>query len=335
MFDKLKQLLGLRSPSSNKAVMPRDAANAVRGGDHAGARDIHARFVETVLGLQAISSGLNVPEKLVGQAVEQQLRDPAQRAAAVPRLPTVIPQLLKQLRDPNSSAREYVAIITQDPVVATAVLRVANSVYFNPYRKALDNFERAVAALGIVRLRMVLSAAALQPVLLNRGDNLPQQIWDHSLACAICCQHLAERENVDAFKAYLTGLVHDIGVVTLYNHAQMLSREFLGDKTPSATLLKQLFAQWSQLLAFWIAQDWKLPEEVVRALAEQGEAKQKTPLALILRRSNQLCEAYHVFRAGGIERTELERIAAELQCPPKILSILDAGFAEPEAPASE
>jgi len=175
---------------------------------------------------------------------------------------------------------------------------------------------------------MVLSTAALQPVLLNRGDDLPQQVWEHSLACAMCCQYLAERENVDAFKAYLAGLVHDIGVVTLYNQAQTLSREFLGERRPSRALLQQSFAQWSQLLAFWIAHDWALSEDIVRALAEQSEAKQNTPLGQIVRRANRLCEAYHVFRAGKIERSELDRLVVELQFTPKILDVLDGGFAQ-------
>jgi HD-like signal output (HDOD) protein len=322
----LKRLFSGRSELPRVASATPNALSLVAT-DSLSAEAIYALFIETILGAEPSNEQLSLPEKLVGQAIEQQLRDPVQRAAAVPRLPTVIPMLMKQLRDPNSSARDHVALITQDPVIATAVLRVANSVYFNPYRKALDNFERAVAALGLVKLRMVLSTAALQPVLLNRGDDLPQQVWEHSLACAMCCQHLAERENVDAFKAYLAGLVHDIGVVTLHNQAQMLSREFLGESRPSCALLQQSFAQWSQLLAFWIAHDWALSEDIVRALAEQSEAKQKTPLGQIVRRANRLCEAYHVFRAGKIERDELERLALELQFAPKILEILDSDFA--------
>lgn len=333
IFSKLKRLFSGRSELPRGAPARPSTLSPVAA-DGASAEVIYGLFIETILGAEPASVQLSLPEKLVGQAIEQQLRDPAQRAAAVPRLPTVIPMLMKQLRDPNSSARDHVAIITQDPVIATAVLRVANSVYFNPYRKALDNFERAVAALGIVKLRMVLSTAALQPVLLNRGDDLPQQVWDHSLACAMCCQYLAERENVDAFNAYLAGLVHDIGVVTLYNQAQMLSREFLGERRPSGALLQQLFSQWSRLLAFWIAHDWALSEDIVRALAEQSEAKQKTPLGQIVRRANRLCEAYHVFRAGKIERAELERLAVELHFTHKILAILDSGFAETNAASS-
>lgn len=326
MFGKLKQLFASRpNPVSSVRGTNKMAASANRDAD---IDTIHPTFMQTLLGGDpSVASDLSVPEKLVGQAVEQQLQSREQRATSVPRLPMVIPLLLKQLRDPNASTRDYVEIITQDPVVATAVLKVANSVYFNPYRKALDNFERAVAAIGVLKLRMVLSTAVLQPVILNRGDNVPEQVWEHSLACAMCCQHLAERENVDAFRAYLTGLIHDIGIVTLYNQTQLLSREYLDSRRPGNKLLEQLFVQWALPLSHWIAQDWQLSDDIVRALGEQHETtKSISALGTILRRSNRLCEAYHIYRAGKISREEVERLADSLRFTPKILDILDSGF---------
>ena len=65
----------------------------------------------------------------------------------MPRLPEVIPLLLKSLRDPDASASDYVAIIKRDPLLAAAVLKVANSAYFKPSGSAHANYERAVVAL--------------------------------------------------------------------------------------------------------------------------------------------------------------------------------------------
>lgn len=283
-------------------------------------------YLQLLLGGEGDDSApLSVPEKLVGQMVEQQVRDGELRGTAVPRLPTIIPLLLKQLRDPNASARDYVAIIKQDPVVAAAVLKVADSVYFNPYRKPLDNFERAVGALGIEGLRLVLSTAVLQPILQGRGDTLPQRVWDHSLACAVCCQQLAEREGVDSFKAYLCGLVHDIGMVTLYNQVQLQSRQYLDGQRPGSALLAQLLAQWSRPLAYWIAQDWQLPADIVRALGAQGERlPAPPPMARILERANHLCEAFLLQRAGRLEEEELARIAAALDFPDNIIAQMES-----------
>ncbi len=134
IFSKLKRLFFGRNELPRVAQATPSTLSPVAT-DGLSAEAMYALFIETILGAEPMHTQLSLPEKLVGQAIEQQLRDPVQRAAAVPRLPTVIPMLMKQLRDPNSSARDHVALITQDPVIATAVLRVANSVYFNPYRK--------------------------------------------------------------------------------------------------------------------------------------------------------------------------------------------------------
>lgn len=321
-----KQRLKIRSQPTRKSLAS-DLATEIDAIASESSGRIHELFLQTLLGTEG-NSELSVPEKLVGQAIAQSLNNNEQRAAAVPRLPTVIPLLLRQLRDPNASSRDYASIITQDPVLSTAVLRVANSVFFNPYRKTLDNFEHAVTALGILKLRMVLSTAVLQPVLLDRGDNLPQKVWDHSLAVAVCCQHLAERENADTYMAYMSGLMHDIGVVTLYNQTQLLSREYLDTKRPSATLLKNLIERWAQPLAQWVAEDWKMPPVIIQALTPVTASTQSSQLARIVQRANELCEAYAVCRAGQIDREELERLAARLKCPTNMLGILDSGYSQ-------
>jgi HD-like signal output (HDOD) protein len=241
----------------------------------------------------------------------------------VPRLPTVIPLLLKQLRDPNASARDYIAIIRQDPVVASAVLTFANSAYFNPYRKQIDNFEQAVATLGINGLRMVLSTAVLQPIVRGRGDNLPQRVWDQSFICAICCQQLAGRAQLDPFKAYLLGLLYNIGMVTIYNQVQQQGAQHLQGATPSTDLLLQLIAQWAQPLSYWIAQDWQLPEEIVRALGAQDDKGGNEGLADALLRASHFAEAYALERAGRLDRKVMIRLAEKTGLPADILVQLD------------
>lgn len=293
---------------------------------------IHSRYGQAVFGSGARNAG-SVPEKLIAQAIAQQVRDSSLRRNAVPRLPAIIPLLLQQLRDPNASARNYVATIRQDPVVAAAVLTIANSAYFNPYRKKIENFEHAVATLGIEGLRLVLSTAVLQPIVRGQNNKLPQRIWDHSLACAVCCQQLAQRAHLDPFKAYLLGLVHDVGVVTLFNQLQLRCTEFLGAQTPSAALLAHLVDELAQPLAYWIAQDWQLPTEIVRALAAQAEPGSATESLLsgILRRANCVSEAYLLVQMELMEREALRKLIEELGCPDNLLRQIDDAFTDPLA----
>ncbi len=291
---------------------------------------VHPQYRRAVFDCDAGNIG-SVPEKLIAQTVMQQVRDGSLRRNAVPRLPAIIPLLLQQLRDPNASARDYVAVIRQDPVVAAAVLKIANSVYFNPYRKKIENFEHAVVTLGIDGLRLVLSTAVLQPIVRGQNNKLPQRIWDHSLACAVCCQQLAQRAHLDTFKAYLLGLVHDVGVVTLFNQLQLRCVEFLGARAPDPALLVQLADELAQPLAYWIAQDWQLPAEIVRALAAQAEpmSAKEPALSTILRRANCISEAYLLVQMELMEREVLQALIVELDCPDNLLRQLDDAFTDP------
>lgn len=296
----------------------------------AAAARIRPLFRRAVFGSEAGNIN-SVPERLIAQTITQQIRDSATRRNSVPRLPAIIPLLLQHLRDPNASAREYVAVIRQDPVVAAAVLKIANSVYFNPYRKKIDNFEQAVAALGVEGMRFVLSAAVLQPIVRGKNSNIPQHIWDHSMACAVCCQQLAQRAQLDPFKAYLLGLVHDVGVITLFNQLQLRCSEFLGNQTLNAGLLVQLIDELAHPLAYWIAQDWQLPAEIVRALAAQSEQPTANEPAMntILRRANCISEAYLLVQMDAMKREELQSLLAELSCPEELLRQLDDAVADP------
>lgn len=293
---------------------------------------VQPRYRQTVFE-STTGSVSSVPEKLIAQTIAQQVRDSSLRRSAVPRLPAIIPLLLQQLRDPNASARNYVATIRQDPVVAAAVLKIANSVYFNPYGRKIENFEHAVVTLGIDGLRLVLSTAVLQPIVRGQHNKLPQKIWDHSLACAVCCQQLAQREHLDTFKAYLLGLVHDVGVVTLFNQLQLRCTEFLGTQAPRAALLVQLIDEVAQPLSYWIAQDWQLPTEIVRALAAQAEppSAKEPALSKILRQANCISEAYLLVHLELMEREALQELITELNCPDNLLQQLDAAFTDPLA----
>ena len=52
----------------------------------------------------------------------------------------------------------------------------------------------------------------------------PIVFWEHSLGCALVCRQFARKINfVDPGKAYLAGLLHDIGIIA---HLWVLPHEF-------------------------------------------------------------------------------------------------------------
>lgn len=270
---------------------------------------------------------LTVPQKLVVDMVKSALQKPEARNKAVPRLPTVIPRLLRSLRDPDSSARDYVDIINKDPVMSAAVLKLANSVYFNPIGARIDDIERAVVKLGIEGLRSVLSAAVMQPIVQRESpyfSQTGQKMWNHSLSCAVACEQIAEHRGQEKFKVYVMGLVHDVGKITVFSE---LCKQFKlngEDVKPGYNAFAPLMKVLSPAVSYWVAKDWELPKEICKAIAEQLNLQTGTKLSSyghILYQANMVAEMHVTLRKQ--DEQQAENLLKEMELPADLFEKLD------------
>lgn len=271
---------------------------------------------------------LSVPQKLVVDVVRGSLTEKEFRAKAVPRLPSVIPKLLRSLRDPDASAKDYVNIINKDPAMSAAVLKLANSVYFNPTCNRINSIDIAVVKLGIEGLRAVLSAAVMQPVVQRQSayfSQLGRKLWEHTLACAVACEIVATQRGLEPYKAYLLGLTHEVGKITLFSELSKQFQKNGGDK-PAIGAFIPLMWERSNSMSATIAMDWDLPKEIVAALQQQIDlvaGRQVGPYGHLLFQSNLACEAYAMQRYGKNESFALETLAEQLCLPAHIFTDLD------------
>lgn len=289
-------------------------------------------FYGTILGNIDDKRPLSVPQKLVISVVEKSLEDKERRIKSVPRLPSVIPKLLQSLRDPKSSATDYVKIINKDPALSTAVLRLANSVYFNPTAKKVNSIETSVVKLGIEGLRGVLSTAVMQPVIQRKSyyySEFGHKLWTHSVCCAVACEMIAKQRRLEPFKAYLLGLVHDMGKITIFSE---LSNQFQQNKSqdnaqPGYAAFAPLMQSTSESLSLTIARDWSLPDEICEALLQQINLKPGQKIgayAHVLYQANLACELYAIARHNPDELEQAQQALKDLQLPENMFEMLDS-----------
>lgn len=270
---------------------------------------------------------LTVPQKLVVGMVKNSLQQKDVRTRAVPRLPAVIPKLLKSLRDPDSAAKHYVDIVNKDPVMSAAVLKLANSVYFNPIGKRIHDIERAVVKLGIDGLRSVLSAAVMQPIIQRDSAYFSQtgiKMWQHSLTCAVACEIIAEHRNMEKFKVYVMGLVHDIGKTTIFSELCKQFKKNGEEVKPGYNAFVPIMKVMGHPVSYWVSKDWDLPQDVCAALAEQAAIKpgaKVSPYAHVLYQANLVAEA-HVTLKKRNEKIALQ-VLEELELPINMYETLD------------
>jgi HD-like signal output (HDOD) protein len=298
------------------------------------AQKINLAFYAILFPSTTAKAPLTAPQKLVLNVVIDNLKKGGQHLRSVPRLPSIIPRLLKSLRDPEASANDFVKIINKDPAMSTAVLKRANSMYFNPHGQTINSIEQGVVKLGIEGLRSVLSTAVMQPVIQYKSSyfsGFGRTLWEHSLCCAVCCEVNAKKQGLEPFKAYLLGLVHDMGKLTIFSELCAQFKLNPGQKPPNYQAFAPLMQSMSTKLSYQIALNWELPEEICTALEQQVSCNTEHEMEVygrLLFQSNLVCEAFAARQqnedeAGRVETSDCEALIKQFSMPENLFETLN------------
>jgi HD-like signal output (HDOD) protein len=134
----------------------------------------------------------------------------------IPTIPAVLAPLLRYLEQPveDLDIQKVTDMIAQDKALAAQCLRMANSPLFGRWQK-VDSLRSAILGLGFHRVSdIVMSCGVLNLTPKNTGGIDPVVFWEHSLGCALVCRHFARTISYpDPQKAYLAGLLHDLGII--------------------------------------------------------------------------------------------------------------------------
>lgn len=210
--------------------------------------------------------------------------EPIAGAALVPRMPAIIPQLMRTLQEENMSAAELSRQLAQDVVLVAEVYREANRpCYHSRYNASpsISTMEGAIMLLGQNNMRMLLARVAFRPIVSMKSGGLTVRtaplIWRQSEKCALAASLLAPGMQANAFDAYLAGLMANVGLVVAF---RLIDQLHAPEAFPqSDAFIAQVFAQ-ARILSVRIAELWEFPESVTRAIAQADGDAQAQSLAL-------------------------------------------------------
>ena len=211
-------------------------------------------------------------------------REPIAGAALVPRIPAIIPQLMRTLQDENMSAAELSRQLAQDVLLVAEVYREANRpCYHSRYNASpsINNMEGAIMLLGQNGMRMLLARVAFRPIVSMQSGGLSIRtaplIWRQSEKCALAANLLAPAMQANAFDAYLAGLMANVGLVVAF---RLIDQMHAPDAFPqSDAFIAEVFAQ-ARILSVRIAELWEFPASVTRAIGQADADPQAQALAL-------------------------------------------------------
>lgn len=120
------------------------------------------------------------------------------------------------LDDPECSLDALGKLIGAEPILATRVLAIANSIAYNPGGRAISELKSAVSRLGLAALRALAAAVIVRQMKDLPSDPahcaLAAKLWEHTASVASLASVIARRvtqQNPDA--AFFAGIVHEIG----------------------------------------------------------------------------------------------------------------------------
>jgi HD-like signal output (HDOD) protein len=250
--------------------------------------EIDAAYYRWLTGPAGFNASAEIETRILDE-VQALIGRPADAAGLVPRMPEVIPQVLRSLNDEESSAAELSRLVAQDVVLAAEVIREANSAYYRPM-STVKTIEAAIMMLGQNGLRMLLARIGFRPIIKMQSDGFSRrvapQIWGQSEKCALAASLMAPGLTAGVFESYLAGLMQNVGLVVAFRLADRVCED--GKVPVSGEFGVSLLARSRQLSA-GIAQHWEFPHEVAEAIAQASDPGESS-LALALSQGDRIAK---------------------------------------------
>jgi putative nucleotidyltransferase with HDIG domain len=218
--------------------------------------------------------------------------------------PEILSRIIEIDEESPNCFREIDRLLRSDQIVASFILRVANSPIYNR-SQPIKTLPIATSLLGINIIRSLVILAFSQTVFSKHKNTLVRtHLWQHSLLVAIASYNICAElgDSIDCEEAFVAGLVHDIGKVLLFTHARKEYMEALTyalENNFSSKEAEQKFMGTDHhQIGREAVKEWKLPSQF--QLYVSTDLDQLTPEQTDNKILLWLAIANHLIKGAGI-----------------------------------
>ena len=194
----------------------------------------------------------------------------------LPGFPHIVMRVQRVLSDEKADATKVVRVIGSEPVLATQLIRMANSVALNPGSAPVTDLRAAVTRVGVDTVRTATIAFAMRqlrdaPTL--RGLEMQLGVlWRRSVQVASLCSVIARRlTSVNADTALLAGLLQGIGRLYILTRASRHRSLFC-----DAAAYQAIEHDWHLSIAAALLENWGIADEIVQAVHESENLERES-----------------------------------------------------------
>ena len=237
---------------------------------------------------------------------------------SVPPQPQIMVDLQMEQFMPDPDLRAIAKLISQDPGLSGALLKIVNSPHFGLANR-IASIQQAVNLLGCNTVINLINAQSIKGELTDEAILTLNRFWDSAQDVAMTCLTLAKRIGYQSpDEAYSLGLFHNCGIPLMLkrfpDYMQVLEEAY-ANATEQCRVVdteNQLLSTNHAVVGYFTARSWRLPEHLCQVIANhhnafsifcdegQRDAQLKTLLA-ILKMAEHICETYRVLGGQGVD----------------------------------
>ena len=261
-------------------------------------------------------------QELSAEQIQQSLQ-----GISVPPQPQIMVDLQMEQYMPDPDLETIAKLISQDPGLSGALLKIVNSPYYG-LRNKITSIQRAVNLLGSRSIINLINAQSIKGELHDDAIVTLNRFWDTAQDVAMTCLTLAKRvglENGD--EAYALGLFHDCGVPLMLkqfpNYMSVLEQAYASASAECRVVdtENRVFNTNHAVVGYYTSKSWRLPDHVSQAIANHHNAlaifsdessrnnSSLKNLLAILKMSEHICASYRVL-GNQTEDHEWESVGA-------------------------
>ncbi len=204
--------------------------------------------------------------------------DQIRRNSKILSIPQVLSQVLEEVGKEDFSPESLGRVILKDPNLTSRILKLVNSPFYHRVAK-IKTVNQAISVLGVTTVKcMALSTSVFHPDKVAAESGVDARaFFAYELSIAAAAEQIAIVKGMKApEEAFIAGLLQDIGILFFLHHYPREYRRITSRKIEAQSLLeaeREVFGIDHAEVGAHLAEAWKLPENLVRAIGGHHESK--------------------------------------------------------------
>lgn len=222
-------------------------------------------FYDLLFGETAESSNRNeVVEKAIIDRVSEVLINP--KNIKFQSFPKALKDTLDKI-DQDADIKEIQQSLEQDPILASDVVRMANTGAFINTSNQVTSLQVAISRVGLTNLKQLVTAAVMERMMTKVSPLyfklFGEKIWQHSLLTARICEQKAKLIGYDPYSAFFIGVIHDVGKIAIFSELVDAVQKAGDGSEPGSLYFRKVMTSLSKQLTYNIVRSWQLPQPII------------------------------------------------------------------------